>query len=663
MPGRQINIRHARINGRVRVPDALQYICGCGSTHEAAAELALGLGDSAYIKGLQEKGVGACLKHFACNNSEIERTTMSSEVDERALREIYFAVFERAISRAHPWTMMSSYNLLNGEQVSASRRYLTDVLRGELGFDGLIISDWHGIKDRPASLIAGNDLDMPESAMRRAAALAALQDGSLSREHVDAAVQRMLVLLQRVKEGELRDAPVPFIASHETARRAAEQSIVLLKNSEHLLPLDATAGRILVVGREAVSPSVQGSGSAMTNPIQLDIPLDEISALAGESCHVHYHPGFDSAPDDAEIEELAAAAAEADTIIVFAGTAPGMDGEASDRRNLRLAPGQDDMITTLGKAHNRVIVVLSMPDAVEMPWSANVSAILGMFFPGQAGGSAVARLLFEEVNPSGKLTVTFPEKQGDIPGIHSYPGEAGKHLYSEGIYVGYRSYDLRQVAVQFPFGHGLSYTEFGYSEIKTDVDRIERDGSVQVNCTVTNTGKRAGAEIVQVYVRPQRPALRRPLRELKSFAKVYLAPGQSQQLNFKLEQRDFMYFDPEQQSWVLNAEAFIIEMGRSSRDIALSVELPCAAMAPPFRRLRSDTQPKYVLENPAAVRALSELLAKTHSISLEEAESILRLTKGWFLGIHQSLSWYVGKEMDAAEMDAALETVNCGSQA
>ncbi|WAJ28411.1 beta-glucosidase family protein [Antarcticirhabdus aurantiaca] len=632
-----------------------------GRSYEYYSEDPVLTGDLAagFIDGLQENGVGAALKHFACNNSEIERTTMSSDVEPRALREIYLAGFERAIRKSRPWTVMSSYNRINGEQASASPGLLTAILRDEWGYDGVVLSDWHGIKDRPASLLAGNDLDMPESRRRREDALAAIADGTLPRHVVDRSVVRVLRLIEKAKAGERPGSTCDFERHHLLARRAALESIVLLKNHEAALPLDtASPSEILVVGREALEPSIQGSGSATTNPTRVDGPLEEIVRHAGQNVRVRHLEGPLDADDRAGIEATVAAALEADSVIVFAGTPSDGDGEASDRRDLRLASGQDPLITRLVESGRRVVVVLTMPDAVEMPWIDGVHAVLASFFPGQGGGQAIAAILFGEANPSGKLSVTFPRKLGDVPGIHSYPGENGRHAYSEGIFVGYRSYDLREIEPLFPFGHGLSFTRFEYEDLVLDAEEVGAGRSVNVSLTVRNAGTREGREIVQLYLAPHRPGLRRPPRELKGFAKVALEPGQTCRVELRLEPRDFLHFDAASGGWCLDAEGFRVEVGASSRDIRLTRTLRCIVDSRPRRRLTTDTQPKYLLENPQAVAAVSKLLSTRLAISEDEAVRVLELTRTWFLGVHQALSWYIGDDLSVDEFQALLDRVN-----
>ncbi|MGO4566354.1 beta-glucosidase [Rhizobium sp. 2YAF20] len=612
------------------------------------------------INGLQDNGVGASLKHFACNNSEIERTTMSSDVDERALREIYLAGFERAISKSRPWSVMSAYNRINGVQAAENEWLLNTVLRQEWGYEGLVISDWHGIKDRPASIRAGNDLDMPESRQRKASLLDAISSGKVSRETIDAACFRMLRLIQKVRAGAQKDFECDFEAHHELAREMAAESLVLLKNKGSTLPLQAqNPMRMLVVGDWAIDPIIQGSGSATTNPTRIDRPLDEIVRLAGEKAIIRHIGG--PAIDDLMIAEAVRTAAEMDVVIVFASAETGSDGEGSDRRSMSLACGQDQLISALAANAAKVVVVLAIPDAVEMPWIDEVDAVVAAFYGGQGCGEAIARVLFGLQNPCGKLTVTFPRRLEDVPGFHSYPGESDRHCYSEGIFVGYRYYDLKQIAPIFPFGHGLSYTSFDYSNLEIDTTEITSGQSVKAMFQLKNSGNLPGKEVVQLYVRPVVPGAKRPVRELKGFCKVALKPGETQSISIALSPRDFQYYDTHARRWVLRGEAFHIEIASSSRDIKLSAELHCRSEAAGYRRLTTESQPMFVLANGLAVERLVTFISESLSVSDTDARKMLELTRSSFLGIFNTLSWYVGDALSEQQLQLVLDEINAGN--
>ncbi|MBY5551635.1 glycosyl hydrolase [Rhizobium leguminosarum] len=615
---------------------------------------------AAVICGLQDNGVGASLKHFACNNSEIERTTISSDVDERALREIYLAGWERAIEKSAPWTVMSAYNPLNGIQAAEHHWLLRTVLRDEWGYDGLVLSDWHAIKDRAAALDAGTELDMPESKPRKARLHAAINAGDVAPEVIDAACAKVLAFVRKCKSSERRGTPADFEAHHALARDIAAESIVLLRNEGQALPLDSgRPGELLIVGDGAVTPVIQGSGSATTNPYRVDSPFVQIAARAGDSLKVRHLPFSPVAQPDvtASIEAIVEAAERADVVVVFAENEKSRHGEGNDRDTLKLAAGHDALITAFAATGRKLVVVLSMPDTVEMPWIGDVDAVVASFYAGQGGGEALARILFGEQNPCGKLSASMPVRMQDIPGWHTYPGEHGRHVYSEGIFVGYRFYDLKAMTPAFPFGHGLSYTTFAYEDLRLDTQEITPGAGCTAALTIRNTGTVAGKEIVQLYVRPIKPSLKRPVRELKSFTKLHLAPGEAKTVTLGLAQRDFQYFDTSRSAWVLDAEAFVIEAAASSRDIRLSITLPCRSEAPALPTISANSPTALVFAHPNAEAALVRFFVTRLSISAAEAMALLAKTKGSFLGFYDTLSWYVGdsvKEADIAEVFSEL---------
>lgn len=616
---------------------------------------------AAVIRGMQDNGIGASLKHFACNNSEIERTTTSSDVDERALREIYLAGFERAIEKGRPWTVMSAYNPVNSIHATQNAWLLTTVLRQEWGYDGLVLSDWHAIRDRPASLAAGTDLDMPESKPRKAQLLAAIEACRIEREPIDASCKRVLDLVQRCKANERPGIPPDLDDHHMLSRQIAAESIVLLRNENAALPLDANAApRILIVGNGAIMPVIQGSGSATTNPYRVDIPFEQICKRAGEHCTVRHMP-FDveaTAVAASAINTVLHAAADSDVVVVFTENEKSRNGEGNDRDTLKLARGHDDLISALAASGRRVVVVLSIPDTVEMPWLHEVEAVLACFFPGQGGGEAIARVLFGDQNPCGKLSASMPIRIQDIPGWHTYPGEHGCHVYSEGIFVGYRYYDLKAITPAFPFGHGLSYTTFSYENMSLDRENIEPDSHCTVTVTIRNTGQVAGKEIVQLYVRPVKPGLKRPIRELKAFSKLHLEPGEAKTIDLSLPPRDFQHFDVSRSNWVLDAEAFVIELASSSRDVRLSRNVACERQVFPLKKLSPQSSPSLVFSHPRAENVLKFFLVAKLLLSNEEAVAILDQVRKSFLGFYDTLSWYVGDSVPEAEIAAVLDELN-----
>jgi beta-glucosidase len=623
-----------------------------GRSYEYYSEdpLVTGKLSAAVIEGIQSQGVGTSLKHFACNNSEVERTTMDSVIEERALREIYLKGFEIAIKQSKPWTVMSSYNRLNGVQASQDPWLLNDVLRDDWGFEGVVVSDWHGIKDRPASLMAGGDLDMPESPRRKADLLAALDSGTVPADVVDLSCHRMLEMIKRCNEGASHPVPVYTAEEHHAEARAmAAASIVLVRN-EGLLPIRPDMKNILVVGRDAGTPVIQGSGCATTIPTIVDQPLEQLEKALGARHILTFR-------EEADAETLALAAM-ADLVLVYTSTEGAYDGEGSDRTTLGLGPGQDAMIAGLAAVSDKVAVVIACPDAVEMPWIDAVRAVLVTFYSGQAMGGAVADILTGKVNPSGKLSVTFPKRLADVPGFPHYPGENGRHIYGEGIYVGYRAYDLREIEPLFPFGHGLSYTNFTYSDIDVSSPQIGLEDEITVAFTVTNTGHREGAEVAQLYLQAPGKRLKRSPQELKGFAKPTLAPGESKQVEIVLKGSDLSIWDPALGRWVLEGAEARLVVAASSRDPKLSAGLTIKASILPFRRIAYDTQPAYVLPNAIACAHICTYLVTRCGISNEDAMRMLNHCSNSFFGIFTSLERRLRLSIPEAEVASLITEIN-----
>lgn len=634
-----------------------------GRSYEYYAEDPVLTGDfsAAVITGLQENGVGASLKHFACNNSEVERTTMDSVVDERALREIYLKGFERAIKQSSPWTVMSSYNRLNGVQAAEDPWLLTEVLREDWGYDGLVVSDWHGIKDRPASLVAGNELDMPQSETRSRDLLEAIRAGKVEMAVVDKACERVLAFVRRAKAAERRGTRFDRDAHHALARRMAAESVVLLKNEGGLLPISREkVRRITVIGEGAGEPVIQGSGCATTMPTSVDSPIQEIRKLAGAGVAVDQYRG--TSENEADRAALMAEAVEgargADVVLLFVNTENGYDGEGSDRRSLDLAPGHDALVSAIAAVNPNVVVLVASPDAVVMPWLDEVPSVIELFFSGQAMGGGVADVLFGEVNPSGKLTTTFPKRIEDTPTYLTYPGENGRHVYAEGIHVGYRWYDARAIEPLFPFGFGLSYTDFAYSGIGLDRKELRPGETVEVTFTVTNTGKVAGKEVCQLYAKYGSPRLKRPIRELKGFAKVALQPGESRRVKLRVPAEDLCCYDPARRAWTLDNDTITIEIGASSRDIRLSAPLKTVSKVSPHRRVERDTQPTFVLANPIARKKINVFLQKQLQVDEESAERMLEHCANSFFGIFTTFDRRFRQSFPKAEIAALLADIN-----
>lgn len=529
-----------------------------------------------HIKGVQSQGVGTSLKHFAANNQEHRRMSTDAVIDERTLREIYLASFEGAVKQSQPWSVMCSYNRVNGEYASESETLLTRILRDEWGFEGFVVSDWGAVNERVKALQAGLELEMPASGgIGDAKIVAAVKSGELSIETLDRAVARMLSYIFKSVENRQEQAAVDSEQHHRLAREVARESMVLLKNEDRILPL-AKEGTVAVIGEFAKKPRYQGGGSSHVNPTKLDDAFAELQAVAGDAASFLYAQGYELDSDGinaALLQEARETAAKADVAVLFLGLPDRYESEGYDRSHLSLPESHIALIGAVAEVQENVIVVLSNGSPVIMPWIGHAKAILEGYLGGQAFGGAVADLLFGEVSPSGKLAETFPVKLSDNPSFLNFPGEGDKVEYKEGVFVGYRYYDKKEIEPLFPFGFGLSYTEFEYSGLKLDKTSINDTDTVQVSVTVKNTGSRTGQEIVQLYVADVQSSVIRPLQELKGFQKVELQPGEAREVSFTLDQRSFAYYNVELGDWHVESGDFRISIGSSSRDIRLSVAL------------------------------------------------------------------------------------------
>lgn len=555
----------------------------CGRNFEYLSEDPIVSGElgAALVRGLQSQGVGASLKHFAANNQEHDRMRASSDVDPRPLREIYLRGFQRVVEDAQPWTVMCSYNRLNGVYTSEDPWLLDSVLRDDWGFEGLVVSDWGAVNERVVGLPAGMDLEMPSSDGRTDAQLvAAVQDGSLPESALDLAAKRVVELVQKATAGADPDASYDVDAHHALAREAAGRGVVLLRNEGDLLPLAAaapstgsvtpstgSASTVAVIGAFGETPRYQGAGSSLINPTRLDNAVDGIASYAGRD-NVSFAQGFtiDGSEDSGLAGAAVVLAASKDVVVLFLGLPAALESEGFDRDDLHLPAAQLELLDAVLAVNPNTVVVLSNGGVVELPFADRVPAILEGWLGGQAGGSAIADVLFGAVNPSGRLAETIPERLEDTPAYLDFPGDFGHVRYGEGLFVGYRWYDARNAAVRFPFGHGLSYTTFAYSDLS-----VESDASgLTVRVTVTNTGARDGREVVQVYTGLPGSAVQRAPRELKGFASVELAAGESRQVSITVRREDLAYWDIRVDRWVVEGGAYAVEVGASSRDIRLA---------------------------------------------------------------------------------------------
>ncbi|WP_280503975.1 glycoside hydrolase family 3 C-terminal domain-containing protein [Nocardia farcinica] len=525
---------------------------------------------AAWVEGVQSTGVGASLKHFAANNAEHDRMRSSSDIDARPLREIYLRAFAHVVRSARPWTVMCSYNRINGVYAAEDRWLLTELLRGEWGFDGVVVSDWGAVGDRVAAVRAGMDLEMPGSGGGSdARVVAAVAAGELDPADLDASAGRMARLAERVRQGRQLDVPAADASAHHAlAREVAARCVVLLKNDRELLPLSAGSA-LAVIGEFAESPRYQGGGSSHVNATRLDVPLEEIRAHA-QSGSVAYARGFttDGTGDpDALRVEAVAVASEAAVAVLFLGLAANQESEGFDRADIELPADQLRLLTEVVRVQPRTVVVLAHGGMLRLgPVADQAQAILDGGLLGQAGGGGVADVLFGVVNPSGRLAETAPLRLQDTPAYLNFPGEHSHVRYGEGLFVGYRWYDAREMAVCYPFGHGLSYTTFDYDGLSVS----EGGAGWVVEVTVTNTGSWDGREVVQVYAGLPGSSVVRAPRVLAGFAVVELVAGESERVAVPIRREDLAYWDPRVDRWVVEGGEYQVFVGASSRDLRLA---------------------------------------------------------------------------------------------
>ncbi|HYI34229.1 MAG TPA: glycoside hydrolase family 3 C-terminal domain-containing protein, partial [Glaciibacter sp.] len=489
-----------------------------------------------------------------------------ADVDPRPLREIYLRGFQRVVEDAQPWTVMCSYNRLNGIHTSEDPWLLTEVLRGEWGFEGIVVSDWGAVNNRVAGLAAGLDLEMPSSSGRTDAEIvAAVREGRLAEQALDTVVARLLALARKAQARPAVDGPLDVDAHHALAREVAARCIVLLKNDDAILPLNASQS-VAVIGAFAEQPRFQGAGSSQINPTRLENALDGMIGHGGQD-QVSFAPGFtqDGSGDaDALRQDAVALAASKDIAVLFLGVPAPEESEGFDRENIDLPAVQLEVLDAVLAVNPNVVVLLSNGGVVALPFADRVPAILETWLLGQAGGTAVADVLYGAVNPSGKLAETIPLRLERTPAFGNFPGEFGHVRYGEGLLVGYRWYDAKDLDVRYPFGHGLSYTTF---EIGDAAASVQSDGDVLVTVPVTNTGSVAGREVVQVYTSLPGSKVQRPPRELKAFASVPLEPGETTEVSLTVRRADLAYWDVRVDDWVVEGGRYVVEVGASSRDL------------------------------------------------------------------------------------------------
>ncbi len=594
----------------------------CGRNFEYFSEDPYLAGEmsAAYIGGVQSKNVGTSIKHFAANNQEHRRMSSSSNADERTLREIYFPAFEISVRKSQPWTVMCSYNRLNGVYASENPWLLTDVLRKEWGFEGYVMSDWGAVSDRVAGVAAGLDLEMPSSGgLNDRKIVAAVKAGTLDEKIVDQACERILNINYRYLENAKPETPWDQEADHQLSARIAEECMVLLKN-EGALPLNK-ADKAVFIGEFAARPRFQGGGSSHINSFKTTSALQ---AAEAQGLPVTYVQGYSAARDEATDEMIAGAveaARAARVAVVFAGLPDAYESEGYDRSHMAMPACQNRLIEAVAEANPNTVVVLHNGSPVEMPWLGRVKAVLEAYLGGQAVGIATVNLLYGDANPCGHLPETFPVKLSDNPSYLYYGGEGNEADYREGVFVGYRYYDKKEMEVLFPFGHGLSYTTFACSNLRLSGDKITDQDTLTATVAVKNTGGRAGKTVVQLYVGDRESTVLRPVRELKGFEKVELQPGESRDVTFTLDKRSFAYWNTAIHDWHVETGAFTIEVGQSSRDIEVSAEVTVESTVELPRRYTADSIFMDVMADPRAARAIEPMLATIQKAFAPNAEA------------------------------------------
>ncbi len=532
----------------------------------------------AFITGVQSKGVGTSLKHFAANSQETRRMTVSSVVDERTMREIYLPAYEYAVKTAQPWTVMNAYNRLNGVHCSEHDWLQNKVLRDEWGFEGLVVSDWGAVNDRALGVKNGNDLEMPFSGgYNDRNIVKAVESGKLSEDELDQAADRVIDLIIKSQPVLQQTHTCDMEQCHAMARKAASESMVLLKNEDNILPLDKSK-KIAVIGAMAKEPRYQGAGSSQINPTRIDNAYESLQELGYE---LSYAKGYDDKGIEAVlVDQAKVAAAGADVVLAFVGLTPEYESEGYDRTHMKLPDTHDRLIKALAEVNPNLVVVLAGGAPVEMPWIDSVKGLLHTILSGQAGGSAAARILAGKINPSGKLAETYPLSLADNPTYRNFPGNRATVEYREGIYIGYRYYDTANKPVLFPFGYGLSYTTFEYGKLKLSAKKLTDADELTVTFTVKNTGTADGAEIAQLYVKDEKSTIFRPEKELKGFRKVFLKAGEEAEITLTLDKRAFAFYNTAIHDWYVESGSFEILVGASSRDIRQSAKVKVESTQP-----------------------------------------------------------------------------------
>ena len=576
-----------------------------------------------HIKGVQSQGVGTSLKHFAANNQEYRRMSIDAVIDERTLREIYLASFESPVKQGKPWTVMAAYNKVNGEYASENKYLLKDILKDEWGFEGIVVSDWGAVNEREKALTNGLELEMPANSVGDKKIVNAVKSGQLSEEELDKAVERLLTIIFKAVDHKKENATYSREAHHHLAREVARESMVLLKNEDHILPLKRE-GTIAVIGEFVKKPRFQGGGSSHIVPTKLENILDELKNISGNA-DVIYAQGYNLDEDTVNeklMNEAKEVAAGADTVILFVGLPESYESEGYDREHLRMPENHVQLIEAISEVNKNIVVVLSNGAPIIMPWIDKVKGLLEGYLGGQALGGAIADLLFGDENPSGKLAETFPQKLSDNPSFLNFPGDGDKVEYKEGIFVGYRYYDKKEIEPLFPFGYGLSFTNFEYSNLILDKKEIKDTETVSVSLNVKNIGSVPGKEVVQLYVKDVASTVSRPEKELKGFEKVELQPKEQKTITFELDKRSFAYYDVNLKDWRVETGEFEILIGKSSREIILYDKLRVESSVIVHKLVDRNTTLGEILSNPFLSEIAMQFIGKLSQTGDSRNESV-----------------------------------------
>lgn len=595
----------------------------CGRNFEYLSEDPYLTGELAasYIDGVQSQNVGVSLKHFAVNNQEYHRMSSDSVVDERTLREIYLAGFETAVRRAKPWTVMCSYNRVNGTYAAENKRLLTEILRDEWGFDGYVVSDWGATTaERVKCLEAGMDLEMPgKNAANDRQLVEAVQNGTMDEKVLDTAAERILTVVLKYLDHKKPETVIDFEADHEKARKIAAESMVLLKN-DGILPLKKDA-KVAFVGEFARTPRFQGGGSSNVNAYKVTSALEAAETMG---LHVSFAPGYATKtpePDAALLEEAAKTAEAADVAVVFVGITDAMESEGFDRRTLSMPENHEALVAAVSKVQKNTVVVVMCGGCITMSWLSDVRGVLYAYLGGEAVGPATLDLLFGDANPSGKLAESFPKRLEDNPSYLYYFGdEQNRTEYREGIFVGYRYYDKKSIDVLFPFGYGLSYTTFEYSDLRLDKAEMLDTDTLTVTVKVKNTGAVRGKEVVQLYVGMPQSRTIRPEKELRGFEKVELAPGEEKTVSFTLSKRAFAYYRTDIADWYAESGDYVIMAAKSSRDVACTATVRVTSTTEIKRVYTMNSTVEEIMESPVGREFIGKMIASSGLVPSDASE-------------------------------------------